>query len=216
MAGIGEWIARLKQNRGFGVQSPSDFHFVTQVLGERLPYYAYEEINSIAAGCKRHSAKHCRMLFRITNYFAPKSIIVAGSGQGATLCAMAAARPSAAIAATGTHGLAAPAKEMLQAHPRLQHTSEEQLPRIIENSKHPLLVYVGDTDNCEAIIEAAIGHAQNDTVIIVDGIRRTPARLQCWSKAAANAKATITYDMYSTGLLLFDNKRYKQHYTLKK
>ena len=216
MLKFGDLINRLRHNRGFGVQSPSDFHFVTQVLGERLPYYAYKEINSIAASCKRHSAKHCRMLFRITNYFAPKSIIVAGSGQGATLCAMAAARPSAEIAATDTQNLATPAKEMLQAHHCLQHTSEEQLPHIIENSKHPLLVYVGDTESCEAIIEAAIEHAQNDTVIIVDDIHRTPAKLQSWSKAAANAKATITYDMYSAGLLLFDNKRYKQHYTLKK
>lgn len=216
MLGIGEWITRLKQNRGFGVQSPSDFYFVTQVLKERLPYYAYEEIDRIAAECRRHSARHCRMLFRITNYFAPRSIIVAGAGRGETACAIAAACPNATTIVAGTQNLAPCAKEILHRLPQAQCTGEGEALHAIRESRQPLLVYVGDTTESKQIIEAATEHAKDGTVIIIDGIHRTPQDLEQWNKAAACPKATITYDLYSAGIMLFDSKRYKQHYMLKK
>ena len=48
MGRISDWINRQRHNRGYGVQSPSAFFFVTQVLKERLPYYAYPILEEIA------------------------------------------------------------------------------------------------------------------------------------------------------------------------
>ena len=48
---FGDWINRQRHNRGFGIQSPSTFFFITQVLREKLPYYAYDELDDpVCAG----------------------------------------------------------------------------------------------------------------------------------------------------------------------
>ena len=65
MGRISDWINRQRHNRGYGVQSPSSFFFVTQVLKERLPYYAYPILEEIAKE-EKNSAKRLKELFRIT------------------------------------------------------------------------------------------------------------------------------------------------------
>ena len=99
---IGDWINRKRHNGGYGVQSPSSFFFVTQVLKERLPYYAYPTLDKVVGGNKARK-RHFRELFRVTNYLQPDNCISAGSATGA--CTMLLARPGAthyAVAPTET------------------------------------------------------------------------------------------------------------------
>ena len=97
MQGIKDLIYRYRHNRGFGVQSPYAFHFVTSVVAEKHCYYAYPSINSAAAkcGCK---AAYARMLFRIVNYARPQSIMTYAPCEAA-VCALSMARPSAPVSA---------------------------------------------------------------------------------------------------------------------
>ena len=37
-------LTRIHHSRGFGIQSPTDYAFVCQVLNEHWPYYAYSQI----------------------------------------------------------------------------------------------------------------------------------------------------------------------------
>lgn len=67
------WWQRLRHSRGFGIHSPFAFRFITEVLNERLPYYAYDRINSTVAG---HSAREWRTLFRVLVYFRPERVAV--------------------------------------------------------------------------------------------------------------------------------------------
>ena len=36
------WIRRIRHCRGFGIQSPTDYRFVRNVINENYPYHAYE------------------------------------------------------------------------------------------------------------------------------------------------------------------------------
>ena len=38
------WLRRVGHCKGFGIQSPKDYAFVTEVINEHWPYYAYETI----------------------------------------------------------------------------------------------------------------------------------------------------------------------------
>ena len=38
------WLSRLHRCWGFGIQSPSDYSFVRNVVNEHWPYYAYEQL----------------------------------------------------------------------------------------------------------------------------------------------------------------------------
>ena len=124
-------LQRLHRSRGFGIHSPFAFKFVLNVLCERMPYYAYEEISklrSIAAshakGMFKHkriiSFKSAKMLFRITNYFNPSHILQLGTSYGVSSASMLAVSPDIQLF------LCAPsAKEFPATHDILSHFGNE-------------------------------------------------------------------------------------------
>lgn len=88
-------LNRIRKSKGFGIHSPFAFRFVLKVLKERLPYYAYTEIDykradviemlTTEAHKKKHgvlSAKDAKMIFRVVNFFNPKKIMQIGTNYG--------------------------------------------------------------------------------------------------------------------------------------
>lgn len=65
MKTIAEYLRRMGKARGFGIQSPWAYSFVTEVIGERWPYYAYEDINN---RYPRRERKRQRLYHRICNF----------------------------------------------------------------------------------------------------------------------------------------------------
>ena len=215
MLKFGDWINRKRHNGGYGIQSPSSFFFVTQVLKEKLPYYAYPVLDKIVGG-NRRKRSHFRELFRITNHHSPANCISVGSATAA--CTMMLAKPSI------EHYAIAPA-EMTDSSQALLSEMEcnivhstGQLPAIIDKAGKIGMLYVDAcaTHDAYALLCAALPHTNKNSVIVVDGLNRSK-RIQEWWQQLVNDSATIvTYDMYSYGLLLFDKERIKQHYTLKR
>lgn len=92
-------LRRYNRSKGFGIHSPFAFSFVLRVLRERLPYYAYDDIEyrrqlakSLASTVSRHprviSSKNAKMIFRITNYFNPRAIMQIGTSYGVSTTAV--------------------------------------------------------------------------------------------------------------------------------
>ncbi len=92
-------LRRYNRSKGFGIHSPFAFNFVLRVLRERLPYYAYEDIEyrrqlakALASTVSRHprviSSKNAKMIFRITNYFNPRAIMQVGTSYGVSATAV--------------------------------------------------------------------------------------------------------------------------------
>ena len=92
--------SRFRRSHGFGIHSPFAFRFVLDVLCERLPYYAYAYIDglrqavvdAVRTGFWNHprviSAKNAKMLFRLANYFNPRSILQVGTSYGVSSACM--------------------------------------------------------------------------------------------------------------------------------
>ena len=62
------WLEGLGHSRGFGIQSPFAYSFVTSIIGERWPYYAYEDLKNAYPNVKGNKRKQCRLLLRLANY----------------------------------------------------------------------------------------------------------------------------------------------------
>ena len=216
MLKIGDWINRKRHNRGFGIQSPSAFFFITQVLKERLPYYAYEKLDSIARNCREMNEERCRSLFRIANELAPSSAIVIGSTTAA--CAISSARCSipkrfittgtaihdeaaAHLAACGCTCLNGDALQLFKEQMKADGTIG--------------MFYIGKCSNLKELLEIALQHTNKESVIIVEGIHRNREQEKLWNRVTSDSRTIITFDMYSIGMLFFNDERYKQHYTLK-
>lgn len=63
-----EWLRRLGRSRGFGIQSPSAYQFVTEILCQRMPYYAYDELLARFPEVDGRQRKLYRLLFRLSNF----------------------------------------------------------------------------------------------------------------------------------------------------
>lgn len=59
-----DWLKRQRSSRGFGIHSPFAYNFVLNVLRERYPYYAYDEIVE----------RDHRLLYRIALNLCPSEI----------------------------------------------------------------------------------------------------------------------------------------------
>ena len=82
--GIRRILARIRHigsGRGFGIQSPADYSFVCNVINERMPYYAYEELKKQLPNLTRLQRRKCELLFRIANFLQPQATVNIGMPQ---------------------------------------------------------------------------------------------------------------------------------------
>jgi len=66
------WLSRATHCRGFGIQSPSDYHFVRYVINEHWPYYAYTILGKDDGWLR---GKLGRLYFRLANWRQPAYIV---------------------------------------------------------------------------------------------------------------------------------------------
>ena len=209
--GLGSWINRKRHNRGFGIQSPSAFFFITQVLKERRTYYAYPQLNKATKGNRRHA----REIFRITNYLQPTNCISVGAADAA--CAMQLAKPSAKhYAFLNRAELNFEADKLLNTNSCHIIDSVEQFSIVIKELGAIGMLYIDANDCTMPLVQATLPHTDAKSVIIIAGIHRNKKTREWWQQIVNDTATVITYDMYSYGLLFFDKERRKQHYTLKR
>lgn len=215
MGRIGDWINRQRHNRGYGVQSPSSFFFVTQVLKERLPYYAYPTLEAIAEE-EGYPTKRVKELFRIANHHAPANCIAIGSPVIA--CAMATARASAATYCIPCTAPTEKAKSLLDKYgcKVLDSDIQKAFVTLLDEVKEIGMLYIGNIAQRYKLLETAIRYTNGNSLIVIDDIHSTPITEQWWQTLIDNPATIVTYDMYSYGLLYFNKERIKQHYTLKR
>lgn len=215
MGRIGDWVNRQRHNKGYGVQSPSEFFFVTQVLKERLPYYAYTHLEEIAENKKR-SKKHLKELFRITNYHSPSNCIAIGSATAA--CAMATARPSAEKYCITNYDINDKQHDLLACNncKVIKGDTVKQLETILKELKKIGVLYIGNCDERAELLEIALRYTNAKSFIVIDGIHRDKDVERWWKNVVEDPETIVTYDLYSYGILYFNKERYKQHYTLKR
>lgn len=61
-------ILRAPRTRGFGVQSPTDYHFIRHVVAQTFPYYAYKQLESNTTHLSKREVEILRFYLRLANY----------------------------------------------------------------------------------------------------------------------------------------------------
>ncbi|MBC7721570.1 MAG: hypothetical protein H7068_06055, partial [Pedobacter sp.] len=71
--------------KGHGIHSPFVFQFVTEILNDDRFFYAFEKIEeTLPSSLKNFNKKYNQLLFKIVNYYQPKTIIVIDESLGNT------------------------------------------------------------------------------------------------------------------------------------
>lgn len=222
---------RAWHRHGFDVQSPWAYEMVCDVLFEHLRYYAYDQLSLLRKVFTTEGASTTDMdeqLFRLANHTYPSLAIEFGSPISA--CYMA--RPH-----SSTHCIAVVPHISDTDSNTLQQLGIEVLPPLtsplspltsnpspltsnlfpLTSHPSPTLVHIASSvgkDDCQTIYEWVREHADDNTILVIDNIRKHNKTL--WKHIVQDdQRATVTFDLATgRGIVSFDSKRVKQNYLL--
>lgn len=204
------WLRRFRHRRGYGVHSPYAFRFITDVVYQESPYYAYATIHERLTTANWYamrydaesgiSEKDLRLLFRLANFCQPRQIRLHGSRDTVENClrlavplAFASAKtPDFAHADSGTH----------------EGRHGDNLPSKTDVSRARIYIYVEDARNCPPPPPTFPA----GSMMVVRGIHRNAEAEARWKVLKESEKVTLTFDLGRFGVALSVEKMVKQDY----
>ena len=182
------WLSRFRHRCGYGVHSPFAFSLITDVIYEKMPYYAYsslkEEQKKMVRECgwTKGSQKVNRFLFRLVNRVQPDTIIEVGCPSSTALYLQSAK------------------------------------PELFLDADTPVdFLYLNDYRNpdlLEEVFRVCAHRTTPKSVFVVHGICYSKEMKVLWKKWQADERVGITFDLYDVGLLFFDKTKIKQQYII--
>jgi len=191
--------------------------------GSALGNASKRKISKIAAASLQ-SPKYGELLFRLVDYFQPKTIIELGTSLGITASYLAkAVRKSNIISIEGNPALAEIAKEgfkkmdisnitcktgSFEAHFLSTLKELKQADFILFDGNHrlkPTMQYFHE----------ALPFANENTVFVFDDIYWSEEMKTAWETIKTDSNVTITIDLFDMGLVFFRKGHTKQHFKLR-
>lgn len=191
------WLSRFRYRCGYGVHSPFAFSLITDVVYEKMPYYAYQSLQKEQKKMSRERSwtkgtkKVNRFLFRLVNKVQPATIVELGCPSAASLY-LQSAKPSA------------------------EYLFASELSELFLDADVPVdFLYLNDYRHPELLEETfriCARRTSSRSVFVVHGICYTKAMKALWKRLQEDERVGITFDLYDVGLLFFDKTKIKQHY----
>ncbi|WP_455634552.1 O-methyltransferase [Parabacteroides sp.] len=223
----------IRYRKGFGVHSPFVFNLITKVIEEKCSYYSFYDIEllrkqllqtrSIGEIVKRESIrpKHGALLFRLTNYFKSKNILQIGTTMGlSTLYLTSYATGLRCIALENVPEFAAIARQAFAKEGRNPvdlriGNYKDLLPQALNDINSLDFVFFNtlyEQQNNLWLFNECMKYAHNDTVFVIEGIKASRKMRELWEEICACPEVTVTLDLYSLGIVLFNKKLHKRDY----
>lgn len=188
------WVCRFRKRKGYGVHSPFAFYLIRAVINEKEAYYAYSELKKQRKGKSVLPEKVDRLLFRLSNYIQPATIVQVGDKYPLSVEYM-------------KEGCKSAASFMLGAEEMLETALEAAL------KEKPLgLLHLTDVSNNREWFETALKHTSENTLFVIEGIHSGHDKWTWWKEIQQRKEVGITFDLYEVGLIFFDKSKQKQHY----
>ena len=170
------------------------------------------------------SPKHAELLFRITNYFQPTTILEIGTSLGLATSALALGNPQAKIITLeNCRNTMAMAKNQLQLF-NLKNveciTTEFNDYLQICNLQSAIcnLIYFDNNLSKTATLEyfeLLLPTIANDSLWIFDDIHWSPEMEEAWETIKEHPKVTVTIDTFQWGLVFFRKEQPKEHFVIR-
>lgn len=215
------WFKRFRYRRGYGVHSPFAFRLITDVVYERLPYYAYEELKQVRRQLPKGSAVYPervdKLLFRLANRFSPQRVVEVGTGAGLSLCYLSAARLEAQCVSLCGEDAAGVCGEVVDPCKNATVVAEplmDAFRRELDIEPGVDLLHIAHTADYSQVFEEFLPYAGENSLVVIEGIYETKAKNEWWKQVVADERTGITFDLYDLGLVFFDRQKNKQHYVV--
>ncbi|RTY68154.1 O-methyltransferase [Flavobacterium sp. LB2P53] len=170
------------------------------------------------------SPKRAELLFRITNYFQPDSILEIGTSLGLATSALALGNLKATITTLeGCPNTMALAKNQLQkincnnVESVITEFSTYLQTESLKPRTHNLIYFDGNHSKKATLdyFEVLLPTITNETLWIFDDIHWSPEMEQAWEIIKNHPKVTVTIDTFQWGLVFFRREQPKEHFVIR-
>ena len=212
---------RFLNRKGFGIHSPWAYDLITNVIEEKLPYYAYDDLyeywEKAPDFLPQYDENVDQMLFRLVNALHPRLILEIGTGAGVSTGYLAAVSGKIpCITLDAPHPAISQVKGNLGTFPNIEYRSGN-VPAMLEaftGEGHSIdFVHLAHTAFFREAVDILLPSLNDQSVIVVEGIRGSN-RKNWFETLAASDKTGVVITKGSVGMLFFDKKMYKQSYRL--
>lgn len=208
---------KLRHRRGHGIHSPFVYSFIENIIDNKLPFYAFQDIeNHIqnVLSTPYHSKKIDKLIFRIINHFHLRKILIIGMKNA----------EQALYASAPSHSTECTCVEKNISRRDLASRLKDIWPRKIsigdsipEESVHYDCIIIDIkylyrySISLDELIQRSI---HEKSVIILTNLRTKSMENSFFEKNIQDERIRISLDLYKVGILFFDKKYYKRNYTL--
>ena len=168
------------------------------------------------------STKNAQLLYRLTAYFKPKTILELGTSLGIATHAMCLGNPKASIITIeGCPNIATFTKANFEKFQlkniKLLTGNFNDAIRKLHSNTYDLIFFDGNHTKEATLLyfETLLPTAHNDSVFIFDDIYWSKAMTEAWETIKQHPKVTVTINTFSWGFVFFRKEQVKEHFVVR-
>lgn len=187
------WLSRINHCKGFGVQSPSAYRFIREVVNAHS-YYEGDGLKAEKPGLSSNVEKLCLLYSRMAKFLQPDVVLnfdeVDDPYKKYFVCSCS-------------------KLEFFHLGADMEEGEYNDFLSQQYTSKH--LIRVALVGQYKKFLKAAICMASKETVIVIEGIHQDSEIRAFWKGLQNDRHTGVSFDLYYCGIIFFDD-RIKQHY----
>lgn len=220
---ISSWLKYLLQRKSkYNIHSPFVFDFVTKVLNDHGSNRDYDTIMRIGRllDKKKHISfakrKRSRLLYRVIQHYEPDSVVSFGSITALNATALALGNLQTKVYLEQSEDFLETLNTMGVINVRLIQPAEfdsEHFRRL--NTGFVFFGRDSFEDDTWDYLADCLNYKTADSVFIFEGIHHNRDIEDAWEEIKANEDVSVTFDLYSIGMVFFREGIEKQDFVLK-
>ena len=221
-------MRKLKHRKGYGVHSPFAYSIITEVIEEKLPYYAYHRMARTYGKDAPISMKVACLMLRLANRFRCRNVAELSCNGGYTILPLVLTDSRLRVSSLATPDMhEATQLRLMWLTSRMQQVNwVEEIDALSSAAPYDMIVIndnpflpVAGKPTPEQLQTAGqqladwvMTHSQPDTLIFVKGIQPRHRQELFWDQICDREDVSITMDLYDYGLAILKPHFFKQHY----
>jgi predicted O-methyltransferase YrrM len=214
---------KIEELRGKLLQSSREINLIDLGAGSAKSLKNKRKVSEIALHSAK-SPKHAQLLFRLANYFQPKSILELGTSLGISTAYLASVNSESKVyTIEGSPEIAKIAKTNFQELElnnieSITGNFDTQLPELLKRLDHLDFVFFDGNHRKEPTLRyfnECLKKAGEMSVFIFDDIYWSKEMTEAWEEIKKNEKVTVSIDLFFIGIIFFRKEQAKQHFVIK-
>jgi len=169
------------------------------------------------------SKKRSRLLFKVIQYFNPKSILEIGTSLGLGTSILSLAAPDSKITSIeGCPQTTEIAKDIFHKYNLSNiklHSGnfETILPKLFQENIYDFIYFDGNHTKKATLdyFNLALASIHNESIFLFDDIHWSKEMEEAWKEIKNNPKVTVTIDTFQWGFVFFRKEQQKEHFIIR-